>query len=106
MSKYISDNGIGRHPCPFYGFANVSRLFVDQEGNQCPLMGGYTPCQMEMRGDAPNWNNCPFNNDENKEVLTDVEHNFRICPREMWPKGETRWSGISFSEWKERLMSQ
>jgi hypothetical protein len=49
--------------CPFYGFyfsINVG-IMVPQHGNQCSLIqDSYSPCQMEMQKQAPDWINCPI----------------------------------------------
>jgi len=73
---------------------------MDQEGNQCALEGGYTPCAMEMSGQIPDWDSCTFFNSQ--EIREDVEQFKRVCkitPGEFWPPGKKSWEGISFGDW-------
>jgi len=109
MTIHISPGGVGRHACPFYGFFMTEEIpiLMDQQGNQCPLIrGSYSPCQMETRGQTPNWNDCPFNNEENREVLERIASSYKVAPKELWPKGESTWGGIPFKEWEKRVMGE
>lgn len=52
------------HNCPFYGMRQArsrkALLLVDSGGNECAIVTtSYTPCQMETRGQAPDWRACP-----------------------------------------------
>ncbi len=107
MTTHISWSGVGRHACPFYGFAMVGKtpILMDQKGNQCPLIrNSYSPCQMEVNDRTPNWNDCPLNSEENSVLVERIEREYKIFPRELWSRKDKRWKGISFSEWKKKVM--
>jgi len=91
-----------RFPCPFYGFHEAFNIFVDQCGNQCPLMDH--TCQMADCPSGPNWNKCPFNCKKNKEALNNIFYGHRIVPNEFWPKGQSSWDGMLFQTWMEYVM--
>ncbi len=94
-----------RTKCPFYGFYNAMGHFMDQDGNQCPLITGhYAPCQLEIAGLDPDWSSCyVFNTAENKEVIENILKKSRIAPNEYWPKGEKSFGGISFKDWYDHI---
>jgi hypothetical protein len=50
--------------CRFYGYYVIEEALalVAQSGNQCALIvDHYAPCQMEIEGQAPQWDRCPLN---------------------------------------------
>ncbi|HOI60011.1 MAG TPA: hypothetical protein PKU93_01665 [Candidatus Pacearchaeota archaeon] len=88
-----------RFPCPFYGFYVCGHLlFIDQKGNQCPLME--RACQMQ----DPDWEKCPFNCVENENVINEIINDTCITPNEFWPKGQRKWKGIPFKSWMSYVM--
>jgi len=99
-----------RHRCPFYGFfgAPAQGVFLDQGGNQCALLTtSYSPCRMEMRGEIPNWDGCPFNIEEDsKKFLRELADSFRVFPDEFRPEGVKSWEGISFRTWYYHVMGR
>jgi hypothetical protein len=95
-----------RTACPFYGFhlsQNVhAALFVDSQGNQCAAVtGGYVPCQMEVRGLAPAWNQCPLRTVG--QPLVNIER-LRGCGRVYPREGPT--DGVPFGEWMAARLAQ
>lgn len=95
-----------RTKCPFYGFYMVPNALMDQDGNQCALENGHTPCSMEMRGKYPDFGKCTFfYSDAGKsEFLSKCESsNVRVFPSEFWPEGKSEWEGILFSKWTEYI---
>lgn len=96
-----------RYKCPFYGFSHpLGGFFIDQDGNQCPLCtGSFSPCQMQRAGQIPNWENCPFNSEENKEGIKAVIASGRIAPKEFELKRST-WKGLPFQDWMDYVMSE
>jgi hypothetical protein len=96
-----------RHKCPYYGFFKThGSLLLDQNGNQCALIENrYVPCQMEKKGFAPNWNKCPLKCDVNSKVISELENEGRVFPREYMPEQKTLWKGISFRTWKRHVMN-
>lgn len=78
-----------RHPCPFYGFNGMYGRLMDQNGNQCALLReSHSPCQMEVEGNTPNWENCPFNNDLSRRDIEREAPKVRAFPKEFWPPGK------------------
>lgn len=65
-------NPQGNHPqkvspvrCPFYGMMRIPpNSIAEQNGNQCALVAGQSPCRMQMNGDKANWDICGFNRPE------------------------------------------
>ena len=52
------------HNCPFYGMhqarSRKALVLVASGGNQCAIVTtAYMPCQMETRGQTPDWRMCP-----------------------------------------------
>lgn len=100
---------VERTLCPFYGFSAmgvmVGSMLLDTGGNQCPLEGAntFSPCQMEMAGEMPDWDSCPYNKEENREVIDFFLQEFTIAPKEYWPVGKTSWKGLSFSWWFDHI---
>lgn len=80
-------------------------MLLDTGGNQCPLEGAntFSPCQMEMAGEMPDWDSCPYNKEENREVIDFFLQEFTIAPKEYWPVGKTSWKGLSFSWWFDHI---
>ncbi|MFC1656650.1 hypothetical protein ACFL14_01635 [Patescibacteria group bacterium] len=94
-----------RYPCPFYGFYSSYGAFMDQDGNQCPLIGGYSPCRMKMAGKKPNWEECTvFNTIDNKSMISALIGQSTIFPDEFHPTGLKEWYGVPFSEWWDYIM--
>ncbi|GAI08353.1 unnamed protein product, partial [marine sediment metagenome] len=58
LQKIINKRGVR---CPFYGFHGVAGIFMDSNGNQCPLRDGYAPCYYKIIGEKPDWSKCEFN---------------------------------------------
>lgn len=91
-----------RHRCPFYGFrlGDLDNL-TDSGGNQCAVVSEVrSSCQMEWKGDTPNWSECPFNKPENQKRFESINDSCRVFPREFSP------DGLPFGEWLEYVMSQ
>jgi len=97
-----------RYQCPFYGFHMAMGMLMDQPGNQCALItDSYGPCQMEVRSEVPNWNECPFNNKENSnEALEKMTDQLTVFPDEFHPKGAKSWKGMSFKKWQKYVMER
>lgn len=96
-----------RPRCPFYGFSHCGGIFMDQDGNQCALITeAYSPCQMEIIAQTPNWNECLFNSEENKTVIEKIMASCKIDPEEFWPKGQSSWRGLLFKDWFDYVMSK
>ena len=96
-----------RYKCPFYGFSHpLMGMFRDQDGNQCPLYEEYTPCQMEIENQTPNWEKCLINNKENGDIINRIINSHRFAPREFWPKGKSSWKGLQFERWTEYVMGE
>lgn len=96
-----------RHPCPFYGFylSPIGGALLDQEGNQCALIkGSYSPCQMEMQKQTPDWNECSYNCEKNKSNIRTISRKYRAFPKEFWPDEESSWAGIPFKRWMRYVM--
>jgi hypothetical protein len=75
--------------CPFYGrAAHVLRqgfvyglVYTGTGGNQCALLTqvAHAPCQMEVRGDAPDWERCPFHPDAGAKMMHDDPRTPRLA---------------------------
>jgi hypothetical protein len=91
-----------RTKCPFYGFCYVGGGFVDLEGNQCPFIGEYSPCKMEI----PDWENCPEPREGRKPNCLESIGDCKIFPKEFTPFGEESWEGIPFKKWVEYIMKE
>jgi len=90
-----------RHKCPFYGFSLFGSTMMDQQGNRCALIiESHTPCQMEFKGEMPNWEKCPYNIGD-RETMEKIKNSFRIYPYEFRFFGN---KGISFQEWSDYVM--
>lgn len=56
--------------CPLYGYHALDELKIlaSSHGNQCPILGAfrnaYSPCGMEVAGQAPDWAACLLNRGE------------------------------------------
>lgn len=91
---------VERPQCPFYGFRGMFGVLMDSKGNQCALITeSYSPCQMEMREQQPDWSECPFNTEENRDKLIGTLDDIRIFPREFHPPGAKSWKGVSLMSW-------
>ena len=95
-----------RHKCLFYGFysAMSMKIFSDSGGNQCALAEGYSPCQMEMKEETPDWDKCPFNNEEAKHAIEKIMTSHKIFPEEFKPEGKSTWTGMPLKEWMDYVM--
>lgn len=90
-----------RYPCPFYGFHTALGLLIDQTGNQCALITtSYSPCQMEINGQTPDFNLCQFNNPDEMKKLEQMAAQVRVFPREFGP------NGLSINDWKEYIRAR
>lgn len=54
--------------CPFYSVADMGGALLASHCNQCALVGMYRPCELEMKGELPQWNACP-----RKAAMSDEE---------------------------------
>jgi len=96
-----------RYQCPFYGFHMAMGMLMDQSGNQCALItDSYSPCQMEIRSQTPNWNECPLNNEENSRALEKIADQLTIFPEEFHPKEAKSWRGMPFKNWQKYIMER
>ncbi len=96
-----------RPRCPFYGFSEAMGVFMDQKGNQCPLiLSSYSPCRMEVEGKLPSWDRCPFNKGKNRTVIKKIIATSKIFPEEFSPPGQSSWKGMSFKKWFKYIMGQ
>ena len=96
-----------RYPCPFYGFYTGPGALLDQKGNQCALMvDSYSPCQMGLQEQTPDWNKCRFNNEKNKRVIETIIEESRIYPDEFFPAGAKSWKGIPLKVFADYVMGQ
>lgn len=69
--------------CPFYGMHAVPecRTLVTQGGNQCALViDSYTPCYMEIEGNAPDLDRCAMKGSDRAGVFAKFE-------RHVWTPG-------------------
>ncbi|MDD5606197.1 MAG: hypothetical protein PHR51_02670 [Patescibacteria group bacterium] len=75
-------------------------------GNQCAIItGSYSPCQMEVAGEMPNWDECPFQRQRGPELLARVKE-FRVHPGDSHPNVQCSEDGMSFEEWFEAVMEE
>jgi len=96
-----------RYQCPFYGFHMAMGMLMDSSGNQCALItDSYSPCQMKIGDQTPDWSKCPYNNDENREALETIAKESSIFPEEFCPERVRSWRGIPFQDWQEYIMGQ
>ncbi len=98
-----------RTKCPFYGFHRASNVLIDQDGNQCALEFGYTPCHMEMSGTEPDFMTCPFfySNEGRRTFLCSCEKaKVRVFAEEFRPDGKDAWDGIPFASWNNHVMGR
>lgn len=96
-----------RHKCPFYGFHMTYGLLIDQSGNQCALIeDSYSPCQMEIDNQTPNWDECLLNNEQNKSGVELIMNDSKIFPNEFRPTDAESWEGIAFKDWQKYIMGQ
>ncbi|MEK6885692.1 MAG: hypothetical protein AABX17_01885 [Nanoarchaeota archaeon] len=93
-----------RTKCPFYGFALFRNIMVDSRGNQCTLLNGYAPCQMERASKSPDWVNCGFNVEVAQKGLAELLENGRIFPEELKPADSKSWKGINFKDWYNHIL--
>ena len=98
-----------RPRCPFYGFGRfgykeAAKTLMDSKGNQCALIvTSLHPCDMEVLGIAPNWDECSIKATGGEGVLKEMK-DFRVFPSELHPEGVQSWQGIPFEEWMRRVM--
>lgn len=100
---------VERPPCPFYGFHATPNFLVDQKGNQCALItDSYSPCQMEMGEEEPNWELCPLRRDD-IEILRSLGESAKTAkafPREFHPPKLRQWEGIPLTEWVDYVSNK
>jgi hypothetical protein len=94
-----------RYKCPFYGFHSaMGRMLMDQRGNECAsFVDSYSPCQMKIRGETPEWDKCPLNKGEDLSIL---DNRLVVFPDEFWPKWAESWKGITFGKWRKYIMDE
>jgi len=113
LSRKIPDKPKPRYRCPFYGFSCFCTTFTESGGKQCAfIVTGFKTCQMEKSGSTPDWDKCPKNCPENKQAVLFLKEG-KIYPDEFWPPGTKirtvgikRWTGMSFQEWWDYVMSE
>jgi hypothetical protein len=80
--------------CEFYGYSASTqmKILATQGGNQCPvIVHRFSPCEMELRGEAPDQTRCPlytlgrrmFEDFERWELIPPKEPPSNL--REAWP---------------------
>ena len=114
MNKLVKINGgelkpyfeKSRPACPFYGFHINFEIMVDQKGNECALIKGYTPCQMKIRKLTPCWNNCSFYSPEDIKNLKEMEEILAVFPDEFHPPKARSWKGITLKQWIQYIESR
>ena len=92
--------------CPFYGFflSPEMKVMHAQHGNQCALkISSYSPCQMEIAGDAPFFGACPLSGlPRVKEILRLMcDSGVKVFPQGL--EGVVSQDGADFSEWIARF---
>jgi len=93
-----------RYKCPFYGFSLNPSVLTDTRGNQCALVTeSYSPCYMEISDETPNWNNCSFNDEQNRTKLEQIAESVRVFPEELCPGGVKIWNGIPLNKWMYKI---
>ena len=93
-----------RPACPFYGFNHVYGTLLDSRGNQCGLIrNSYSPCQMEISGNEPDWHKCYLNVGKNNRRLVGIL-DVKVLPNEL--KSKHPWSGIPLKDWMMRVMKR
>jgi len=97
--------------CPFYGFSSPSPempVMMDSSGNQCALeRGSFSPCQMEMGGKTPGWEQCPIRQKQGDGIMRLMrEQKVRVYPDATHPHATGSSSGMPFEEWVKRVMSE
>ena len=94
---------VQRTRCPFYGFSGAIGMFMDQQGNQCPLKAGYSPCLFVYQDKEANWQECPLN--RRNSGLLERFNDWSIFPREHEPQGVSSWKGIRFGDWADYILN-
>lgn len=98
---------VERPLCPFYGFNGMHGSLMDSKGNQCALItDSFSPCQMEMAEDNPNWHECGFNTEEHRKGLEEVAERVQVFPREFHPPTAKSWAGISLKNWMNYILNK
>jgi len=89
---------IERKKCPFYGFYCSKKVeaFIEGNSNQCPLLEGYAPCQMEISRGWVDWDTCELNSSSNLIMLT------KAMQFKFFLKGEEK--GLDFEDWIDMVM--
>lgn len=94
--------------CPFYGFSSPSPempFMMDSSGNQCALVGdSLSPCQMEMSGQTPSWEECPINQKQGAGIIRAMEK-VRVYPGDSHPQATCSAKGMPFDEWRTQVMA-
>jgi len=95
-----------RPVCPFYGFNGMFGGLIDSRGNQCALVKkSYSPCQMELDGETPDWHNCPLNTEGAIEAHFG-SMDIRAFPKELRPSEDGGWSGVSLEDWIRHIVDR
>jgi len=93
-----------RTRCPFYGFNGMFGVMMDSEGNQCALINdSYSPCQMEIQDQRPDWTRCNLLRDN--AIPEETLKNMRVFPKEFHPEGHTSWNGFTLGEWMDYVLN-
>lgn len=94
-----------RPACPFYGFHISLEFMVDQKGNECALLNGYYPCQMEIRKLTPCWSDCSFYDSKDIDNLLEIEKKIQVFPEEFCPPKAGPWTGIKLKDWIQHVQN-
>lgn len=98
---------VKRNKCPFYGMFLVQQMFVDQKGNACALLLGYSPCPMETSGETPCWDSCNhFNRENNKKDIARLFDTSTAFPDELNTENHNPWEGVTAREWFRYVMGR
>tara|TARA_Y100000034_G_C6888479_1_gene408324 strand:+ start:1185 stop:1526 length:342 start_codon:yes stop_codon:yes gene_type:complete len=96
------------YQCPFYGFSNLPQnTLIYSGGNQCALItNSFSPCQMEMRKETPDWTKCNFNQDdaETRSGLEKIFNNVNVWLTEHHPEGTKGTETLPFKQWYDEVM--
>lgn len=90
--------------CPFYGMNIAQGVLTDTRGNQCAIeTGRFSPCHLEMRGEAAVWERCPYRRLEESGKFLELLRRGRAFPDKFRPLGAASWEGISLRSWFEHI---
>ena len=92
--------------CPFYGFVGTGPLLMESRGPQCGLAGEHRRCQMFLNDEEPNWNNCPYNCEENAADITERLDTVHVNARILRPPEASAWRGVLLGDWFKYVMGR